>query len=243
MISGRSAPSFRPSTPLACAQRTHSCAFSGVLGVPLPQPDARALVVEDARRDDLVARAALLLLHRERVVGERHAAHRRHAVGEPQLVRVLRVGVLGRAAGVHVQVDEAGHARTCRSRRSRSRPSGSRFGRSGSPGVPALRIAVMRLPSTTMSTGPRGGPPVPSISIAPRITIVAYGTEALALSAVGRRRQRLAAHRRVGQRLNRVLRPKRDARGADGGEDDERTNLANSGPRDAFSGAACPDGT
>src|SRR5207247_2156656 len=33
----------------------------------------------------------------------------------------------------------------------------------------------MRLFSTTMSTGPRGGPPVPSINVAPRITIVLNG--------------------------------------------------------------------
>src|SRR5262245_8922621 len=33
----------------------------------------------------------------------------------------------------------------------------------------------MRFPETTMSTGPRGGPPVPSISMAPRTTIVLKG--------------------------------------------------------------------
>ena len=38
IISGRSEPSFSPSTPLFFAQFTHSRACSGVCGVPLPQP-------------------------------------------------------------------------------------------------------------------------------------------------------------------------------------------------------------
>ncbi len=93
--------------PLACAHSTHARACSGVCGVPLPQAGAGTLIVENPRRDDLVLRAAFLLFDRQRVLGERHAAHRRHAVRQPQLVRVLRVGVLRCAAGVHVQVDEA----------------------------------------------------------------------------------------------------------------------------------------
>ena len=38
MMSARSAPSLRPSAPLALAQRTHSRATSGVRGTPRPQP-------------------------------------------------------------------------------------------------------------------------------------------------------------------------------------------------------------
>ena len=38
MISGGCAPTFRPSMPLAAAQRTHSRAFSGVSIAPPSQP-------------------------------------------------------------------------------------------------------------------------------------------------------------------------------------------------------------
>ncbi len=36
-------------------------------------------------------------------------------------------------------------------------------------GTPTFAIRWMRLPSTTMSTGPMGGEPVPSMSVAPRM--------------------------------------------------------------------------
>ncbi len=52
---------------------------------------------------------------------------------------------------------------------------GPRFCRIASPGVPALRTAVIRLPETTTSIGPAGGAPVPSISMTPRMTIVLNG--------------------------------------------------------------------
>jgi len=39
----------------------------------------------------------------------------------------------------------------------------------GTLGKPTLRISRMRLPSMTMSTGPTGGAPVPSTSVAPRM--------------------------------------------------------------------------
>src|SRR5262245_58910059 len=52
---------------------------------------------------------------------------------------------------------------------------GSRLGLSGNPGVPALRIALIRLFSITMSTERCGGAPVPSISMAPRMTRVLNG--------------------------------------------------------------------
>ena len=55
---------------------------------------------------------------------------------------------------------------------SRSAFCGARSLRSGSPGVPALRIDWMRLPETTMSTGPTGGAPEPSMRMAPRMTSV-----------------------------------------------------------------------
>ena len=38
----------------------------------------------------------------------------------------------------------------------------------GTPGKPTLRIFTMRLFSMTISTGPMGGEPVPSMSVAPR---------------------------------------------------------------------------
>ena len=67
------------------------------------------LIVDDARRDDLVLALRSLSLDGERVAGHRHAAHGRHAVREPQLVGVLGLVVLRRAAGVNVHVDEARH--------------------------------------------------------------------------------------------------------------------------------------
>ncbi len=69
----------------------------------------RALVVVDARRDDLVPLAALLVADRYAVVAKRHATNGRHAVRQPQLVGVLRLRILRGAAGVHVHVDEARH--------------------------------------------------------------------------------------------------------------------------------------
>ena len=111
----------------------------------------------------------------KRVAGERHAAHRRHAVREPQLVGVLGFGVLRRAAGVHVQVDEAGHhvhpgrvdfvlAPAGRG----SRAAAARACRRCAPprsGCPRRRCRPDRA----------AGAPVPSISIAPRITSVLNG--------------------------------------------------------------------
>src|SRR5262249_3872343 len=70
---------------------------------------ARTLIVPDARRDDLVAGAALFLFHGDGVVVQGDAAHRGQAVREPQLVWIFGVGIFRRAAGVHVQIDEAGH--------------------------------------------------------------------------------------------------------------------------------------
>ena len=49
--------------------------------------------------------------------------------------------------------------------------AGRPWSRMGTPGEPTLRISAMRLFSTTMSTGPRGGAPVPSIMVMPRITM------------------------------------------------------------------------
>jgi hypothetical protein len=39
----------------------------------------------------------------------------------------------------------------------------------GTFGNPTLRTSVMRLPSMTTSTGPMGGAPVPSMTVAPRM--------------------------------------------------------------------------
>ena len=83
---------------------------------------------------------------------------------------------------------------------------GWRSGRSGSPGVPALRIAVMRFCLTTMSTGPRGGAAgaVDQHRAADYHRLVR--PEAFALRARRRRRQRFALQRLLGERLERVLR-------------------------------------
>ncbi len=67
-----------------------------------------ALIVDQPRRDDRVAVAALPLGDGQLVIGERHATYGGDAVCEPQLERVLGVGILGRFAGVLVQADEAG---------------------------------------------------------------------------------------------------------------------------------------
>ena len=66
-----------------------------------------ALVVVDSRGDDLVLLAALLLANSDGVGRERHTAHRGHAVRQPELVRVLRIRIFRRAAGVDVHIDEA----------------------------------------------------------------------------------------------------------------------------------------
>ena len=51
---------------------------------------------------------------------------------------------------------------------SRVAPEGRPSARIGRPGKPTLAIRAMRFPSMTMSTGPRGGAPVPSMSVAAR---------------------------------------------------------------------------
>ena len=66
------------------------------------------MIGEDARRDDLILGRQLALLQVPIHAAARHAAHRRHAVRQPQLVDVF--GIVGLpAAAVHVQIDEAGH--------------------------------------------------------------------------------------------------------------------------------------
>jgi hypothetical protein len=76
---------------------------------------------------------------------------------------------------VHVQVDEAGQQVPAGGVDLVVPSRGWRFASSGSPGVPALRIAAMRLPSMTTSIGPAGGAPVPSMTVTPRITIRVKG--------------------------------------------------------------------
>ena len=70
---------------------------------------ARPGVDDDPGRGDLVAGAAGALAQRPVEGAGRHAADRRDAVRQPQLVDVLRVRRLAPAAGVDVAVDEAGH--------------------------------------------------------------------------------------------------------------------------------------
>ena len=76
---------------------------------PVRPARAERLVVEDARRDDLVLRRAVLLGAAQRRRRQRHAADRGDAVREPQLVGVAQVRRLVLAGAVHVHVDEAGH--------------------------------------------------------------------------------------------------------------------------------------
>ena len=71
---------------------------------------------------------------------------------------------------------------------SKSKSRGSRLACCGQPGQPAWRTWVMRLPSMTMSIGLSGGPPVPSISVTPRMTIFLNGPCAFARLAGGRGR-------------------------------------------------------
>lgn len=47
---------------------------------------------------------------------------------------------------------------------------GARSAFSGRPGQPACSTSVILSPSMTMSTGPRGGAPVPSMRVTPRMT-------------------------------------------------------------------------
>ena len=60
--------------------------------------------------------------------------------------------------------------------------AGVRPVRIGNPGVPALRISVMRPCVMMISAGPCGGPPLPVMMVAPRITKVSYGPAANAAS-------------------------------------------------------------
>ncbi len=76
---------------------------------PVGPARAQRLVVEDARRDDLVPRRAVLLGAADRGRRQRHAADRGDTMRQPQLVGVAQVGRLVLAGAVHVHVDEAGH--------------------------------------------------------------------------------------------------------------------------------------
>ena len=160
MMSGRSAPSLRPSRAVL-REPTHPLArLLRRRGPGLGPIRCRAAGTRPvARRGDLVLRAARFLLDRVVEARERNAAHRRDAVSEPELVVVLgfrrlllacpggRAGRRGRAA------------RTCPSP-SISRVASLRAAASmsiGTPGYPTLAMLVMRLFSMTMSTGPRGG--------------------------------------------------------------------------------------
>ncbi|MNI21954.1 hypothetical protein D3C73_754970 [compost metagenome] len=69
----------------------------------------QGLIVVDARRDDLAPGRTGLLRHGDVVRRQADAAHRRHPVGQPQLVDILQVRRLLRAAAMGVGVDEARH--------------------------------------------------------------------------------------------------------------------------------------
>ena len=88
--------------------------FFGRVDRSLVPRQARPLIVEDARRDDLVRRAALFFRKRVRLRTQLDAPPRRNAVRHPQLEDVFGLGRLVRVADVLMQVDEAGqqeHAR------------------------------------------------------------------------------------------------------------------------------------
>ena len=141
MISGRCAPSFNPSTPFVGAPATHVARRFRRIDRAFVPARARSLEVDDSRRDDLVAIAALALFERQRVIGQGHADDRRDAVREPQLVRILGVGILRRFAGVLVQADESRqhvHAGGVDLEIGVLRLTAVR---SATPGVPALRTA------------------------------------------------------------------------------------------------------
>ena len=76
---------------------------------PVGPARTQCLVVEDARRGDLVLRRAVLLGARRLGAGQRHTADGGHAVRQPQLVGVAHVRRLAAARTVHVHVHEAGH--------------------------------------------------------------------------------------------------------------------------------------
>ena len=143
---------------------------------PVRPARAERLVVEDARRGDLVLRRAVLLGAAHRGRRQRHAADRGHAVRQPQLVGVAQVRRLAAASSRARACRRSPASRTCPCRRSRSRHRAARDSACcGMPGQPAWRTAVILLPSMTMSIGLSGGPPVPSISVTLRITIFLKG--------------------------------------------------------------------
>jgi hypothetical protein len=182
---------------------------------------AGTLIVEDARRDDFVLGAAFLLLDREHVVSERHAANRRHSVRHPQLVGVLGVGVLRRAPRVHVEIDEAGH---------HVHPGGVdlvvRFRRAIGPHRHTRRPRVANRGDAVVfdddvdGSSRRTAGAVDQHRAAHHHRLV--GTESLTLGAVRRGPQRLALQWTLIQRLRRGLRAERDGEDRDEREPDCR---------------------
>ena len=88
-----------------------------------------------------------------------------------------------------MEVDEAGHQVHAGRVDLVVGSAAARFGRSGTPGVPALTIRAIRLFSTMTSIGPTGGAPVPSMTITPRIASVLNGPGAFTGPAIRRRHQ------------------------------------------------------
>ncbi len=135
-----------------------------------PLPGADPLVVPHARRGDLVRVRALRLVQRPFESAERNAAHRRDPVRHPELVAVLRFRRLGHAARVHVHVDEP---------RQHVHPAGVDLSRRplGTPGGIDRLVgeADARDLRRSGSSRPRcppdhvAAPPVPSMSVAPRM--------------------------------------------------------------------------
>ena len=185
MISGGVRVELEPSMPVAAALRTHSRACSGLSMLCLPLIEGQA-VGEHPGRGDLVPRAPRLLAFREGRGRKGNAAAGRDAVRHPELVGVLRVGRLGGIAGMQVQVHEPGkhvHSRGVDLLRGVLRPVG---GRMSPAAASTANSATMRFRSTTMSTGPRGGAPVPSITVALRMISRSKGPSPSARGGAGR---------------------------------------------------------
>ena len=81
----------------------------GYVGAVVVGAGSRSYEADHARRDDRVLFRTLAFMDRELEAAMADAARRRDAVAHPQLVAVLGVRGLARAAGVGVQVDEPGH--------------------------------------------------------------------------------------------------------------------------------------
>ena len=177
MIAGGAPKNLMPSAPRSFTRRSQARPCSGVWMSLQHVVHGREIAVgEQPGRGDGVRRRALLLVdHPVEPVDRAHLAHRGHAMREPQLVDVVD----RRHPAVRRVIGDAGMARG--SRRSPASPicRGSRSrGRRARAGCAA--VAVARRPSSAgrcarsrprCRSGPIGGAPVPSMTVALRSTM------------------------------------------------------------------------